>query len=140
MASNTQFATAVHVLALLSRQNGRLITSDYIAGSINTNPVVVRRLLSQLSAAGLVVTQTGLNGGSRLAKQANEINLADVYHAINCGQVFALPHREPNRDCPVGRCIEGILCNLQKLIDNKISEELSSLTLKDVLSQIEAEC
>ncbi len=111
--------------------------SDCIAGSVNTNPVVIRRLLGQLAQAGLVVSQSGSNGGTRLAKCPNEINLADVYSAVSCGEVFALHAREPNKDCPVGRNIEAVLCHVQKRIDRTIAETLSSYTLANIFDMVE---
>lgn len=111
--------------------------SDLIARSVNTNPVVIRRLLGQLNHARLVVSQTGASGGTRLARCPNEINLSEVYKAVSCGEVFALPANAPNRDCPIGRNIEAVLCCIQKDIDKTIVRKLSEYTLADIMSMIE---
>src|SRR5687767_11168101 len=105
MAANSQFSMAVHVLAMLARSEGENVKSDYLARSVNTNAVVVRRLLGELNHANLVVSQSGVHGGTRLARCPKDINLAEVYKAVNCGGVFALP-KSPSRDCPVGKNIE----------------------------------
>src|SRR5205085_3297837 len=97
---------------------------ECIAGSVNTNPVVIRRILSQLSQARLVSSQTGATGGTRLAKRPDEISLCAVYKAVSCGEVFALHAKSPNQDCPIGRNIESVLCNLQKEIDRTVGEKL----------------
>jgi DNA-binding IscR family transcriptional regulator len=97
----------------------------------------VRRLLGQLSHAKLVNSQTGAAGGTRLAKNPTEIRLADIYHAVCCGEVFALHPKGANKDCPVGRNIEAVLCHLQKEIDRAVGEKLSEYTLADVLKKIE---
>ena len=137
MAANSQFSMAVHVLSMLARSKDENLKSDYLAGSVNTNAVVIRRLLGQLNQAKLVVSQTGASGGSRLARCPNEINLSEIYKAVNCGEVFALHGKAPNRDCPVGKNIEAVLCCLQKEIDRGIEEKLSRYTLQNVFEMVE---
>jgi Rrf2 family protein len=135
--SNSQFAMAVHVLMMLAKKADENVKSDYLAESVNTNAVVIRRLLCQLSQANFVVSQTGSAGGTRLAKRAEEINLADIFQAVSSGVIFGLHPRTPNQDCPVGKNIESILCNLQKEIDSAIGEKLGKYTLRDVLERVE---
>lgn len=136
MAGNSQFSMAVHVLAMLAGSREENMKSDCIAASVNTNPVVIRRLLGQLNQADLVISQTGASGGTRLARCPNEINLAEVYKAVSCGEVFALRPTSPSKDCPVGRNIEAVLCNLQKEIDRGIEERLSGYTLQNVFELV----
>ena len=137
MAANSQFSMAVHVLTVLARHKDEKVKSDLIARSVNTNPVVIRRLLGQLSQANMVESQTGAAGGTRLARCPGEITLAEVYKTVSCGEVFALHSRPPDKGCPVGRNIEAVLCNLQKEIDRSVGEKLSEYTLQSVLEIIE---
>lgn len=137
MAANSQFSMAVHILTMLARSEGENVKSECLAGSVNTNAVVIRRLLSQLGHANLVSSQTGASGGTRLAKRPDEIKLADVYHAVSCGEVFALHPKGANKDCPVGRNIEAVLCNLQKEIDRSVSQTLANYTLGDVIAKVD---
>lgn len=137
MAANSQFSMAVHVLTMLATSGDENMKSEYLACSVNTNAVVIRRLLSQLGHAKLVISQTGAAGGSRLARCPDEINLSEVYRAISCGEVFALHAKSPNQDCPVGKNIEAVLCHLQKEIDRTVGEKLSQYTLADVLEMID---
>lgn len=123
---------------MLAKSREENVKSEYIAKSVNTNPVVIRRLLGQLNQADLVVSQTGANGGTRLARCPNEINLSEVYKAVSCGEVFALHGKAPNQDCPVGKNIEAVLCNLQKEIDRSVDEKLSQFTLQSVFEKVEA--
>lgn len=138
MAANSQFSMAVHILAMMARSVGENVKSEYLAGSVNTNAVVVRRLLGQLGHADLVVSQTGAAGGTRLARRPEDISLAGVYRAVCCGEVFALHPNRPNQDCPVGKNIEAVLCNLQKEIDKSVIEKLSEYTLHDIIAGIES--
>lgn len=137
MAGNSQFSMAVHVLSMLAGSKDENLKSDFIACSVNTNAVVIRRLLGQLNQAKLVVSQTGASGGTRLARCPNEINLSEIYKAVSCGEVFALHARSPSKDCPVGKNIEAVLCCLQKEIDKGIDEKLSRYTLQNVFEMVE---
>lgn len=134
MAANSQFAMAVHVLTLLATHGDENMKSERIAASVNTNPVVVRRILSQLAQAGLVSSQTGAFGGTRLARLASEISLCEIYKSVSCGEVFAL--RSPNEECPIGRNIAAVLCNLQKEIDKTVGEKLGQFTLQSVIEKV----
>ncbi len=136
MAANSQFSMAVHVMAMLAGSRDENVKSDCIAASVKTNPVVIRRLLGQLNHAQLVISQTGANGGTRLARCPNEITLSEIYNAVSCGEVFALRSTSPNKDCPVGRNIEAVLCNLQKEIDKTIGERLAGHTLQSVFEEV----
>ena len=138
MAANSQFSMAVHILTMLANAGKENVKSECIAASVNTNPVVIRRILGQLSAAGLVASQTGAAGGTRLAIQPDQISLCAIYKAVSRGEVFALHAKAPNQDCPVGRNIEAVLCNLQKEIDKAVGEKLGQFTLARVIEMVSA--
>ena len=109
MTKSSRFVVATHCLTLLAYGEGEAMTSDYIAGSVNTNPVVVRRILSLLAKAGLIVTQEGSGGGVRLAKAASKIDLRTVFAAVDSEDLFAPHPQDPNPLCPVGSAIKTIL-------------------------------
>lgn len=88
MAVNTRFATGIHALLLLAAEPDVLQTSEDVARKLNTNPVVIRRVFSLLQQAELVESQKGPSGGSRLARSPKEISLADIYRALNAGDIF----------------------------------------------------
>ena len=137
MAANSQFAIAVHILTVLAKAGeGNNVKSDYVAASVKTNPVVIRRILGDLSQSNLVVSQTGANGGTRLAKCPNQINLADVHKAISCGSTFAL-RRETNDDCSIGKNIQCVLEKLQAEINDVVEAKLAQFSLQDVLRAVE---
>lgn len=123
-------------MTLLARSREENVKSECIAVSVNTNAVVIRRVLSQLNQAGLVASQTGAFGGTRLAKPPAEITLCEIYKAVACGEVFALHAKSPNQDCPVGKNIEAVLCNLQKEIDKSVGEKLGQYTLQSVIEKV----
>ncbi len=137
MATSSQFSIAVHVLVMLAKSVGENVKSEYIAESVNTNAVVIRRLLCDLKQANLVISQKGAAGGTILAKNADDINLNDIYQAVSTGEVFSLHRQKPNQDCPVGKNIEAVLCHLQKSIDSAVEEKLKRYSLADILKSVE---
>lgn len=96
-----RFAMAAHALAVLARSRDGY-PSAYVASSVNTHAVFLRRILGELVAAGLVTAREGRAGGYRLARPAEAISLADVYRAVEQGGPLAPSPADPNLRCPVG--------------------------------------
>lgn len=138
--SSSRFAVAIHVLTLLTQNPDEPATSAYIAGSVNTNPVVIRRVLGGLRRAGLVRSQGGAGGGWRLARDAETITLRDVYRAVEEEDeaVFPLHHRPPNPNCPVGRHIQRALAVHFAAATRAMEDELARRTVADVLREVRA--
>lgn len=107
MSTSRRFPTAVHVLVALAWQRSELVSSDVLAQSVDTNPVVIRRLIGRLREAGLVRTETGAHGGATLARSPQQITLADVYEAVEEGPLFQA--HAPNTECPIGGSIVQVL-------------------------------
>lgn len=137
MPANSRFAIAVHVLTLLARAGDDPLKSDVVACSVNTNPVVIRRILCALSKAGLVTSQTGAAGGSRLALKPNQITLLEVYRAVDAGEIFSLHPQPPNAKCPVGMNIEGALGGILDEVEHGVERVLEKITIAKVLESIE---
>src|SRR6185436_6909668 len=109
MRTSCRFAMAVHVLTVLAYKEGDRVTSALLAGSVNTNPVIIRRLLLALQRAKLVNTSKGAGSGSRLSRSPSGIDLAQIYRAVEDHEPFIMPRAKPNRACPVGSCIQTTL-------------------------------
>src|SRR5688500_1915566 len=107
--ASCRFAFAVHMMAVLAYRGGAGVTSEVLSRSINTNAVVVRRILSELRRGGLVVTVKGAGGGARLSREASAISLAEIYQAVSHAPSFSHHPHPPNPRCPVGRRIEEVL-------------------------------
>lgn len=136
MTISSRFAVAVHILTLLESSGGEPITSERIAGSVNTNPAVIRRILGMLSAAGLTSSRRGAGGGALLARPAAAITLREVYCAVEGGDLFALHHEEPNPRCPVGRHIQTALEVATGAARCALEESLGRRTVADMLESI----
>jgi Rrf2 family protein len=130
---------AAHTLVLMAvhaRQSSKLITSEQIAISANTNPVVIRRILGQLKAAGLVESRRGVSAGWRLVKDPSQITLQDLYEAIEPGHLFALHGAQPNQQCVVGRGIQPVLTQRYGRADLALREELATTTVADLINEV----
>ena len=136
MSTSSRFTVAVHVLTLMAWSDDEPLKSEHIAGSVNTNPVVIRRMLCELAKAKLVISQTGSAGGSRLARKPEQITLFDVYRTVESPGVFSLHHQQPNRRCQVGASIGPVLEDVRREIDRAIEQVLAGITIDDVVAQL----
>lgn len=134
MQISSRFTLAVHIFACIDVfGKGHKVTSSFIAESTNVNPVIIRKILLQLKAAGLVNVARG-SGGTTVARQLSEITFLDIYRAVECienGELFHF-HENPNTDCPVGRNIHRILDDKLERVQAAMERELASITLEDV--------
>jgi DNA-binding IscR family transcriptional regulator len=87
---SVQFTVAAHVMAALGYFHGEEISSAVLADSVNADPTFVRKSLSKLSKAGLVVTKRGKSGASVLARPPRQITLLDIYRASTAPPAFAI--------------------------------------------------
>lgn len=138
MAANCRFAFGVHLLSVLALSPDENFSSEKLALTINTNAVVIRRMLLDLKTAGLVETQRGPGGGTRLAKPASQITMAQIQHAV-AGDIepFGAHPNPPAAACCVGREIKSVLSEISQRISLAVERELSATTLADVAGQIE---
>ncbi len=139
MQISSRFTIAVHMLTCMETfKDEYKVTSDFLAGSINVNPVIIRKLLSQLKEAGLIAVKRG-PGGATLAQPLDEITFLDVYQAVECIEENTLFHfhENPNPACPVGKNIHNILDDKLIRVQNAMEMELKAITLADVISDLE---
>ncbi|HBI99739.1 MAG TPA: Rrf2 family transcriptional regulator [Lysinibacillus sp.] len=133
---NSRFSVAIHILSLIATTSDKsLLTSDFIAGSVNTNPVVVRRMIGVLKKAGLLLSHSGVAGYELLVEPKN-LTLLAIYQAIDGPeQLFAI-HDEPNPACAVGREIQHTLEDVYTSIWQAMEAQLQAQTLQAVLDQL----
>ncbi|MEK3850714.1 Rrf2 family transcriptional regulator [Paenibacillus sp. FSL R7-0340] len=128
---STHFSVSIHCLLLLAEGAPERMTSSLIASSINTNPVVVRRIMSRLKQAGLVDSSPGARG-FRLRMSSSNINLKMIYEATKDeGPLFAI-HTDSNHNCEVGRNIDALLDGLYTVAEQKIQAFFETITLRDL--------
>lgn len=137
MQISSRFTMAIHMFACIDTFTDRKMTSDFMAASIGTNPVIVRKLLQQLKAAGLIEVSRG-TGGVTVTKPLDEITFLDVYKAVECTpdeQLFHF-HENPNPKCPVGKNIHHVLDDRLNQVQKAMEDKLTTMTLADVKNDV----
>lgn len=136
---SSKLSVGIHVLTLLALRPQEQLTSEYIAGSVNTNPVVIRRILGCLREGGLVQSQGGAGGGWQLAVSPREITLLDVLLLVEPETEGIAMHRnDPNPRCLVGRNIQEVLSGIYDKALRKRNDELRRVTLAQVMGSVTA--
>lgn len=139
MQISSRFTIAIHIFACIDIfEKQYKITSDFLASSINVNPVIIRKIMIQLKNAGLISVARG-TGGASIAKKADEITFYDVYRAVDLienGDLFHF-HENPCTDCPVGENIHSALDGRLQNIQEAMERELRKFTIEDVVKDIQ---
>ncbi len=137
MKISSRFSVAVHILSLLSVGNSSHCTSEWIAGSVNTNPVIIRRVIGYLKRAGMVNVNAG-SGGAYLLKDLREITLLDIFRAVDVveeGELFHI-HDEPNPECPVGANIQTVLQVIFVRAQEAMESILAQVTMEQLVTDL----
>lgn len=142
MQISSRFTIAIHIFACMETFEGEYkITSDFLASSIHVNPVIIRKILSQLKKAGLIEVARG-TGGTTATRPVDEITFYDVYEAVDLledGDLFHF-HENPNPDCPVGKNIHKALDDKLVDIQRAMENEMKKYTIADVVNDIKQLC
>ncbi|GGE37579.1 Rrf2 family transcriptional regulator [Streptococcus himalayensis] len=136
MQISSRFTIATHILVVLALEGEQTkVTSDYLAGSVGVNPVIIRNVLSQLKAANLVSVARG-TGGAKVIQDPSTITLYDIYEAVDSlgqsGQLFGF-HENPNPNCNIGRNIHAVLDDRLEAAQRALEAELSQTSLADLV-------
>lgn len=129
--NNTRFATAIHILVLLTKYPDERLSSEWIAGSIDVNPVIIRKELICLQKAGFVNSRKGKDGGYKLNRSSEQISMANIYLMVKSTDVLGKKNTHPNPKCPVGKQINQRLAVLYDEIEGLIIDSLKDKSLKD---------
>ena len=136
MSTSSRFAVAVHILTLLAQAEGP-VPSSMIAGSVGTNPALIRRMIGTLTEAGFVATTMGSTGGATLARPASDITLLDVFRATETTALITLHQSAPNPACMVGREITGALQAVADRAQAAMDASLAEITIASMLGEVE---
>lgn len=134
MNTNQRFAISIHALTLLA-SSGNPLTSEMIASSVDTNPVVIRRMMANLREHGLVRSKSGAHGGWRLLREPQKIGLSEVYQCLGEDALLSI-HSHPNKFCPIGGKIKGVLQNVFDEAQAELENALDSHTIADILADV----
>jgi DNA-binding IscR family transcriptional regulator len=137
MSISSRFSVGIHILALIDLNKDGISSSEFLAGSVNTNPALIRKIMGMLKKAGLVEVRPGV-AGAKLAKELSDITLLDVYKAVDVVQekeLFSV-HENPNPACLVGKNIKETIDPILSTAQLALEKSLGSVTLGDVVKDI----
>lgn len=136
MQITSRFTIAVHIITAIDYfKDSEKVTSNFLAGSVGANPVIVRNVMGNLKEAEIIDISQG-KSGITLAKKLDEITFYDVYKAVDCVNDEGLFHfhENPNPDCPVGRNIHGALDGRLMKVQRAMEDEMKKTFLSDVVA------
>jgi len=133
--NNQRFAVSIHILTILAASQNVSVTSEAIAVSVDTNPVVIRRTMSRLRECGLVDSRPGACGGWKLARAPGQISLCEVFHAVDCEDVLSI-HDHPNADCLIGGKMKQSLGRVFGRAQDALEATLGQFTIADILQDV----
>ncbi|AYA77548.1 transcriptional regulator [Bacillus sp. Y1] len=137
MSISSRFTVGVHILTLIELNKDGISSSEFLAGSVNTNPSLIRKIMGMLKKAGLIEVQPGI-AGAKLAKEPATITLLDVYKAVDVvkeKELFSL-HDNPHPDCPVGRNIQDSITPILSAAQFALEKVLGNVTIEEVVKDI----
>ncbi|MDE6710310.1 MAG: Rrf2 family transcriptional regulator [Oscillospiraceae bacterium] len=135
MQFSSRLTIATHILLCIETfKDDYKVTSNFLAGSINTNPVIVRNILGLLSSAGIVEIKAGV-GGASLTKSPNEITLLDIFKAVEKEESLFHFHENPNPQCPVGRTVHSVMDGKLENIQYAMENEMAKITLNQLVEE-----
>jgi len=138
MTTSSRYAVALHVLVALANVGGEGATSERLAKSVNTNPVVVRRILGLLVQAGMVAGKGGRGGGYQLARKPKRIALDAVLRAVEPQGIFPLHENPENKACTVSCGIKEVLGGVFARAETSLQERLRETSVADLLRRVAA--
>jgi len=138
MQITSKFTIAAHIIAAIDYfKDSEKVTSNFLAGSVGANPVIVRNVMGNLKESGIIAISQGKSGIS-LAKELSKITFYDVYKAVDCVDDSGLFHfhENPNINCPVGRNIHSAMDEKLQRVQSIMENELSRITMADVVADV----
>ncbi|MEM7132880.1 MAG: Rrf2 family transcriptional regulator [Chloroflexota bacterium] len=136
MTKDRTLTTAIHILTALAYSQPELVNSEYLSTSLQTNPGLVRRMLSKLVKANLVESVKGKHGGYRLVHPTESIDLKMIYEAIDAGPLLRSFEKEPFALCPVSCQIGGVLCDVYEDLEDALLAKMADMPLSNIVNQI----
>jgi Rrf2 family protein len=135
MNKDQRLSSAIHILIALDYVGG-FLNSQKLAVSLQSNPGFIRRILSQLSKAGLVISEKRKGGGSKLAKDPAKITIGDIYLALGHNRIFKSFDKKPFEKCRISCCIKISLDNVYEDIERAMLKRMKKITLGQVIKKM----
>ena len=140
MQISIKCSVAVHCLIFIHEAKGiAKVTSNLLAQSTGSNPVVIRNILSALKKAGLITVTRG-TGGAELCADPSQITLYQIYSALEPNGLSAVmvSHHCEGRSCPVAQNIRKVLEPPYHKIENAVKNAMEEITLQSIIDDFHA--
>jgi len=128
MKRDSRLSGVLHVLLHMAEHDGP-VTSEVLAKAMQTNPVVIRRIMAGLREQGYVQSEKGHGGGWRIACDLSRVTLRDVYAALGEPVLLALGNRTEMPGCPVEQAVNAALNEAFRDAEAVLLEHLGKVTL-----------
>lgn len=135
MKHSVKFSDAIHILVYIEMLQGTNLSSEVIAKSVNANPVSVRRIMSSLKKAGLIISQSG-KANPTLSRDPENISFYDIYQAIDEAQQLFRVDEKTAPTCVVGGNIQGVLADKYNQLQRSVELEMQQINLADIIHSI----
>ena len=129
----------LHVLLHMARLDGPA-TSETIAKMLGTNPVVVRRTMAGLRAAGYVRSEKGHGGGWSIACDLATVSLLDIHRAVGGPTLFAIGNESDNPECAVEQVVNAALDDALREAESLLIARLGAVSLAALASAFDEKC
>ncbi|WP_349516183.1 Rrf2 family transcriptional regulator [Leuconostoc suionicum] len=138
MKYSTKLSDAIHILTYIVINQGADLSSTQIAKSVNSNPVVIRRIMSQLKNDGCLLSSNG-RADPKLARPADTISLLDIYRAVEEDTSFLKIDTKTNQNCNIGRHIQTTLDKYYNQVQEAAEKEMNKIKLADIIKEIQTD-
>lgn len=136
MRRDSRLSGVLHVLLHMARHDGPS-TSEVLAKAMDTNPVVIRRIMAGLRDQGYVQSEKGHGGGWTLACDLAKVTLRDVYAALGCPSLLAIGNRTEEPGCLVEQAVNAALGPTFRAAEELLLEKLGEVTLAELAKDVE---
>ena len=134
MKADANFSTAIHICLYLQYRGEKLLSSQEIAISVDTNPVVIRRILAKLRKKDIVASVAGSHGGFHLMRPVDKISLWDIYQAVNDRELFH--QSKVNEECPVSSNLAQLVKLPFQEAENAMQPGLEKITVSSLYNRL----
>jgi DNA-binding IscR family transcriptional regulator len=128
MRRDSKLSGVLHVLLHMAEQ-GEPVTSETLSKSMDTNPVVIRRIMAGLRNQGLVQSEKGHGGGWVLSCDLSKVTLHDIYAALGSPSIFAIGNRTESPGCLVEQAVNSALDGAFREAESLLIARLDGVTL-----------
>ncbi|NLR99238.1 Rrf2 family transcriptional regulator [Rhizobium sp. P38BS-XIX] len=136
MSRDSRLSDVLHILLHIAFERAP-VTSETMASSLNTNSVVVRRIMAGLRDRGYVRSEKGHGGGWVLSRELSEITLLDIYLALGSPALVSFGRRSDTSECLVEQAVNANLDQTLQEAQRLMLARFGEITLDRLAADVE---